>query len=678
MKLISTACPRNCYSSCSMIVKVNNGKVTGIEPNPANQATPEGPCIKGLAYVERANSPERLLYPMIRTGKNGFERTDWETALGLLADRLIRFRKESGPHSVLFYASSGMSGLLNEISGSFWKMYGGATTTYGNLCWPAGLEATRLTLGAIEHNVPWDLENARLIILWGKNPAGTNIQEMIHINKSLEKGGKLIVIDPRRTESSENADYLVQIKPGTDAALALGIAGELIRKGMVDHDFINKYVKGYDQFAERACRYSPSMVADICGIPEKGIIQLAGIIGTTHPVTMIPGYGMQRYKNGGQTIRALLALQVITGNIGKHGGCWQYANLQSYVFDDIKEPLNYYPGCEDPSFRRKVSMARLGEDILALSDPPVRMIWVERGNPLTQNPDIYRTRNAFRKAEFRVVIDQFLTDTALEADLILPAKNMFEQTDIIGSYWNPYIQLKQKVVDPPPEVKPETEIYYLLAKKMGINEEKILKHIPEPGDASVETWLNKKLEPFPELSLEQLKNGPMLGTCHNEIPFADHIFSTPSGKIELLSEQASLQWGVDPLPDYVPIDNLTEFPLQLLSPNSRYRIHSQFGNLEIIKQFEPEALLFVNPADADKRGIGHLETAILFNDLATFEVKISFDFGLRTGCVVLTNGHWAVNGATPNMLTQGRMTDMGYGTAFHDTFVELKKLSHGK
>lgn len=188
MKLISSVCPRNCYSTCSIKVKVENNRVTGIEPHPQNLATPEGPCIKGLAYVERAHSKDRILYPQKRVAEGKYERISWEEALDTIAQKLNHCKETYGVHSVLYFASSGMSGLLNGVSSSFWKLFGGATTTYGNLCWPAGLEAARLTLGANKHNAPWDLEHAKLIVLWGKNPAETNIQEMIPIEKAQEKG----------------------------------------------------------------------------------------------------------------------------------------------------------------------------------------------------------------------------------------------------------------------------------------------------------------------------------------------------------------------------------------------------------------------------------------------------------------------------------------------------------
>ncbi|PKQ65904.1 hypothetical protein BZG02_02565 [Labilibaculum filiforme] len=675
MKLISSACPRNCYSTCSIKVRVENNQVTGIEAHAGNRATPEGPCIKGLAYVERANSKNRILYPQKRVATGKYERISWEEALNTIAEKLSHCKENFGPHSILYFAASGMSGLLNGVSTSFWKLFGGATTTYGNLCWPAGLEATRLTMGANKHNAPWDLEHAKLIVLWGKNPVETNIQEMMPIEKAQEKGAQFVVIDPRRTPSTERANSLFQIKSGTDGALALGLAREIIKNDWIDHEFITQYVLGFEQFKERVEAYTLEKVSQICRISEEAIRNLAKQIGTIKPMTLIPGYGLQRYENGGQTTRCLLALSVITGNIGKPGACWHYANLQSYVFDDLKEPESYFPGCEHPSFRRKIAMATLGNDLLNIKDPEVKFIWVERGNPLSQNPDTNSIRKAFRKADFRVVVEQFMTDTAYEADIVLPAKNMFEQSDIIGSYWNPYVQLKQKVLEPAGEVKPETEIYYLLAKRLGMDEDAISKNLPEPTDEAVEEYLNTFLAKFPELSLEELKKGPQLANSFEEIPFADHQFPTPSGKIELYSEQAPNLWGIDALPDYVPLPVQHEFPLQLISPNSKNRIHSQFGNLEVIKQFEPEAYLYVHPLDAEDRGISNLEQVEMFNHQGKSKVRVQFDLGLRQGNVVLTNGHWGINGAAPNLFTTGKETDIGHGTAFHNTWLEIRKIN---
>ncbi|MEA1898276.1 MAG: molybdopterin-dependent oxidoreductase [Bacteroidota bacterium] len=680
MKLISTACPRNCYSTCSFKVSVDKGKIINFEPHPDNLATPEGMCLKGLSYKERVYSKDRILYPMKKCKAGNFKRISWDSALKQIIEKLEYYRETAGPQSVLFYESSGMSGLLNEISLKFWELYGGATTSYGNLCWPAGLEASRLTLGANKHNVPWDLENARLIIMWGKNSVETNIQESIPLEKALEKGAKLVVIDPRRTPTADKAHLLIQPRPGTDGALALGIAKILIDTGHIDNEFISNHVYGFEEFRNSLSSWSVSKVESITGIPGSYILKLASWIGEIQAMTILPGYGMQRYTNGGQTIRCLLSLQVITGNIGKPGACWHYANLQSYVFDKLLEPLSYYPSLSDNSpFRRSISKAKLGIDMLAQRDPELKMAWVERGNPLSQNPDTNTIIKAFRKLEFVVVVDQFMTDTAREANIILPAKTMFEQSDLIGSYWNPYVQLKQKLIEPPGEVKPETEIYRLLAKGLNFSKSIIDTHFPDSNDKAIELWLKTKLQVYPALDYEKLKEGPQLAPNLQEIAFEDLKFDTPSGKIELYSSKAVELWKVDPLPGYLETEeniqkNDKNGFFYFLTPNTKNRIHSQFGNLDVIRQFDPEPILDIHPEEAQKRNINNGEVVRVFNSRGELKIKVRYQLGLRRRCVFTANGWWMSEGGGANFLSAPRETDMGHGTAFHDNLVKIEKI----
>lgn len=681
MAIVSTACPRNCYSTCSFKVHIEDGRVVNIDPHSENKATPEGICLKGLSYVERAHSKDRILHPLKKNDQNEFDRISWDDALEEIAKKMAHLKTEHGNASILFYAASGMSGLVNDYSKKFWEMFGGATTMYGNLCWPAGLEAIQLTLGENKHNLPWDIENARLIILWGKNPAETNIQQMIFIERAQAAGAKLVVIDPRRTPSSERADLLIQPTPGTDAALALGIANLLIQNDWIDGEFIDKHVLGFEEFKASLEKYTPERVSKITDVPEDFIRELATDIGNIKPMTLSPGYGMQRFTNGGQTIRALLSLNVLTGNIGKPGACFHYANLQSYVFDTLKEPMSYYPDLgSNPLFRRSISMAKLGQDMLDTKDPALKMIWVERGNPVAQNPDTNTVLKAVRKLDYRVVVEQFMTDTAREADIILPAKNMFEQTDIIGSYWNPYVQLKPKVMDLAGEVKPETEIYYLLAQKHGYSREAINKFLPEPGDEHIENILKEKLKRFPQLSWEKLTKGPLTAPGNEDIAFASMVFPTPSGKIELYSKRAVETWGEDPLPTFKPmiqeeLQLSDRYPLQLLTPNTKNRIHSQFGNLQVIRQFAPEPYAVISIKDANERGIRDGDKIRIFNDRGELTSKVKVNFSLKKGCVVYYNGWWLQEGGTPNLLTKGRETDMGYGTGFHDCLVEVHKVN---
>ncbi len=680
MAEFSTACPRNCYSSCSFKARVENGKLLGIEPHPGNKATPEGPCLKGLTYVERNNSKVRIIHPLFKNKSGQFKQISWPQALSILADKLKGLKEKYGAKSILFYESSGMSGLTNNFSSRFWELFGGATTTYGNLCWPAGLEAVRLTLGENKHNVPWDLEQSKLIILWGKNPAETNIHQMLFIEKAQAKGAKVVVIDPRITASSQRADLLIQVKPGSDAAIALALANDLIQKNKIDKDFVDKWVLGFEEFKDSIKNWTLARAAKEAQVPLEFLEELSRDLAEIKPMTLIPGYGMQRFSNGGQSIRALLSLSILTGNIGKEGACFHYANLQSYVFDKLKEPESYYPDLEkNPVFRRSISKARLGQDILDQKDPPLKMIWVERGNPITQNPDTNKSLEAFRKLDFRVVVEQFMTDTAQEADLILPAKTMFEQSDIIGSYWNPYVQLKPKITKVAGEVKPETEIYFHLAKSLGFSDEEILRKLPKPNNDSVEDYLKRELKSFKNLEWEELKKGPVLAPGLEKIAFANKKFKTPSSKIELYSTEATDKWKVSPLPTYDALKPETdEYPFFLLSPNTKNRIHSQFGNLNLIKQFTAETHCVISAEDALNKGIQKGDRIRLFNAKASFTTKTEISFGLKRGCVLYYNGWWMQEGGSPNLLTEGRETDMGHGTAFHDTRIQIEKIKESK
>jgi anaerobic selenocysteine-containing dehydrogenase len=321
-------------------------------------------------------------------------------------------------------------------------------------------------------------------------------------------------------------------------------------------------------------------------VPARTIHHLADLIAQCGPVTISAGFGMQRYTNSAQTMRALLALLVITGNIGKPGAGWVYANLQSQIFSHPKDPIAFFPPEEEAdSVRVSISTALLGQQMLAQRDPPLKMAWVERGNPVTQNPNTNEVLEAFRALEFRVVVDQFLTDTAREADIILPAKTMFEQTDVINAYWHAYIQIKEKLIEPPGEVKPETEIYYSLAQRLGIPPEEIARVIPEPSDDAIEQYLRRRLELFDDLTLEKLREGPVLAPGHQEVAWSDRIFPTRSGKIELFSEEAKERWGVDPLPRYTdPVEvpryvGHGEAPAEenLLQAASESRGHPSFG-----------------------------------------------------------------------------------------------------
>ena len=678
MTVHTTACPRNCYSTCAMRVTVQQGRVTAIDPHEGNLATAEGPCLKGLSYLERCTSPERILHPMKRTASGSFERVGWDEALDLITRHLDTARRAHGPQSVFYYAASGTKGLLNSCGLAFWRQFGGCTTTYGDLCWPAGLEATRLTFGDNRQSAPWDIAQSRLIVMWGKNASETNLHQMRFVHQALERGARLVVIDPRRTPTADRAHLLLQPRPGTDGALALGLAHLLIEEGQVDLGFIREHVLGYEAFAAAVKAWTPIRTAQVCGIPETQLLELADLMGQVAPMSICAGFGMQRYTNGGQTMRAIQALLPLTGNLGKPGAGWVYANLATQIFGHLKDPLDFYPPEQpDGVVRVSVSTARLGKDMLAQQDPPLKVGWVERGNPAAQNPETPAVLAALRALDFLVVVDERLTDTAREAHLVLPSKSLFEQTDVIGAYWHAYLQIRQKVVEPPGEVRPETEIYRALGQRLGFTPDQLAEFLPQPGDAGVEAWLEARLAPH-GLTLSQLREGPVLAPGAEEVAFANLRFTTPSGKVELLSEEAVARWGVAALPDFTPpVESQTagggRHPLQLLTPNTKNSIHSQFLPLQVIRQLMPGPSLEMGPEDAHQRGLKEGQRVRVFNDRGSLELPLHISFGMRPGTVAAYNGFGAEDGGSVNLLSEGRETDLGFGAGFHDNLVEVER-----
>jgi anaerobic selenocysteine-containing dehydrogenase len=455
------------------------------------------------------------------------------------------------------------------------------------------------------------------------------------------------------------------------------VAWVLINENLIDNHFIKNWVAGFEEYKLNSL-ISPAVAENITGIPSDEIIALARIIGNGDPVTFLPGYGLQRYKNGGQTIRSILSLAVITGNIGKSGAGFNYANLQSYIYDDTKEPESYYPDkVKDHPFRRSVSMAMLGPDILKAKDPEIKAIWVERGNPVLQSPDSNSVFEAFSKMDFRVVAEQFMTDTAKMADIILPAKDIFEQSDIIGSYWSPYIQFKPKVLEPAGDVLPESEIYFNIAKLIGLDATKDI--IPEPGNNNIEEWLESRIRNYPLNNLDDLKRGPVLAPGLQYIAYEDMKFDTPSGKIELYSSRLADIWKSSPFPVYSPLhcdkDHNRKYPLTIMTPNTGSRIHSQFGNLDVIRRSVETPSVELSCRDAADRGINTGNKVRVYNNMGSFESVAKVTDRALSGNIVLPNGIWTDEGGGGNCLIRPEETDLGFGAAFHGNRAEIEKLS---
>jgi anaerobic selenocysteine-containing dehydrogenase len=648
-----------------MLVTVRNDRIVRIEGDPLNPVTAGKVCLKGISYARRVATKDRLETPLRRRPGGGFEAVSWDAALDDIAERLRKIRSESGPLSVLFYEGSGSHGALSALSDAFWNPFGGPTRAHGDLCWPAGLEATRLTYGDNLHNHPRLTRESRFILLWGHNPAETNIHQMRLILEAQEGGAAIAVIDPRSTDTSDAADYHLQPRPGTDAALALGFAHAIVDAGLHDTRFLAQSAFGFDSYLQRVREYPLDRVAEITGLEAGAIRDVALTYARAHPALLIAGFGLQRHRNAGQTVRAAALLPALTGNVGKAGGGWQYANLASHRLQAPPLP----PRPRGPT--RSFPTSRLGREIIESADPEIRAAWFEKANPASQHPRTAAVVEGLGGLDLVVVVDQFLTKTARCAHYVLPAKSMFEQEDLVTAYWHPYLQFRARVMEPPPGVKTETEIWQLLCERFGFDTDFLTRHPRE--------ILRSMLPAGQEDLLERLERGPVDPSGKSDVAFEDGRFPTPSGKIEFESEQAGRLWGVDPLPAYLPLEEghesqaVRRYPLQLLTCKTRERIHSQFGNLDWIRDVERPRRLDINPADARARNLVDGDRARVWNERGSVCLHIHVDPGIRPGVVHVIEGCCGLDDPEVNRLIGDGVTDMNHGAVFYECLVEVEK-----
>jgi anaerobic selenocysteine-containing dehydrogenase/Fe-S-cluster-containing dehydrogenase component len=673
---VRTVCPRNCYCTCGMLVTHEGRRITRIDGDPENPATRGRVCLKGISYARRVSTGQRLLRPLKRQPGGSFVQVSWDEALGEIAARLDRVRAEHGPESVLYYEASGSHGALGRLSMAFWRQFGGCTLTYGDLCWPAGLEATRLTYGTNLHSHPRHTAASRFVLLWGHNPAETNVHQMRWIHDAQERGAIVAVVDPRSTDTTDAADVHLQPRPGTDAALALGMARVIVHAELHDTAFLERHASGFEHYLARIREFTLDRVSSVTGLPAAAVERLALDYARSKPALLIAGFGLQRHHRAGQAIRAVALLPALTGNVGMAGGGWQYANLNSHTLQDPPLPP------EPPRVRRAIPVSRLGPALAELGGPAVKAAWIEKGNPASQNPRSNLVRDALERMDLVVVVDQFMTDTARLAHLVLPAKTMFEEEDLVTGYWHPYLQLRTKLWDPPGEVKTETEIWRLLAARFGFDTSFF------PGtDGEVRQLLLQMLPSAQGFSLahqgqallDTLACRPVDPTGAGDIAFADLRFPTPSGRIEFASAEAAQVWGLDPVPDYVPLDeghespHARKYPLQLLSCKTRDRIHSQFGNLDWVRDVERPHGLDMHPADAAARGLGDGDQAEVWNDRGRVALRVRLDHGLRPGVVHALEGRCHEGDPDINVLTDAGVTDINYGATFYECLVEVSR-----
>jgi anaerobic selenocysteine-containing dehydrogenase len=680
-KVVRLACPHDCPDTCAMEATVVDGRAVSLRGAADHPTTRGTLCTKVARYLDRTYSPDRVLFPMRRAGAKGegrFKRISWDEALDEIAARLGAIAASAdGPQAILPYSYAGNMGLLQygSMDRRFFHRLG-ASLLDRTICSTAGKAGWGSVIGA---SMGMDLEafeDSRLILIWGSNPVASHLHFWTRAQEAKRRGARLVAIDPYRSDTAQKCHEHVALMPGTDAALALGLMHVLIRDGLVDRDYVDRYTVGFDALASRAAQWPPQRAAATCGIPVAQLERLAHDYGTIRPAAIRLNYGMQRVTGGGNAVRAVACLPALVG-------AWREPAGGALLSSSGTFPVNS-AALERPDLiagsPRTVNMSTIGAALTALADPPIRAIFVYNSNPLAVAPESAQVTAGFAREDlFCVVHDIFRTDTADYADILLPATTQLEHTDIHTSYGHLYVQATNRAVEPLGESLPNTEVFRRLARRMGFTE----ACFADDDDALARTALRFDDPKLAGLDWDTLKakGWHRLDVPRPYAPFAHGGFPTRSGKCELWSESMRAR-GEDPLPAYVPPREAAasnaalaaRYPLSFISPPVRNFLNSSFANLPASLAEEKTPHLDIHPLDAQPRGIVDGTSVRIFNDRGAFCASARVTDRARPGVVVAPSVWWrklAPGGENANAVTSQALTDLGRGPTFYDCLVEV-------
>ena len=683
-EVVRGACPHDCPDTCAMLITVENGRAVRVAGDPEHPFTQGFLCAKVNRYVERTYHDDRLRTPMRRVGPKGsgqFAPISWTDALDEIATRLSAIAQSSdGPQAILPYSYAGTMGLVQGSSMDFRFFHLlGASKLDRTICSMAGTVGMRMTVGA---NIGADSEgvpDSDLILLWGTNTLTANPHLWPFILKAKERGARIICIDPIQTRTALQSDEWIPIRPGADAALALGMMHVIFARGLEDRDYLERYTLGHEAMRERAAEWSPARTAEVTGLPEETIVSLGERFGRARAAFIRVNYGLQRHAGGGMAVRTIACLPAVTGHWRRAGGGVQLSTSANFQFN--RAALER-PDLSPPT--RTINMIRLGDaltrDDAGVGGPPVKALVVYNSNPAAVAPDRNTVlRGLAREDLFTVVLEHFQTDTADWADIVLPATTQLEHWDIHFAYGHHYVTLNRPSIAPIGDAKPNSEIFRLIAARMGMT-----NPLLQDDDISlIKQALASQSPKLEGVTFDTLleRGWTRLNVPTPYLPYADGQFTTPSGKCEFYSERLA-GMGLDPLPTYTPPYESVErdpalvkrFPLTLISSPAHTFLNTTFVNVTSLRRQAREPEVLLHPADAERRAIVNGAMVTVHNDRGVFLAKARVEPSIREGVAWAPSIWWgklAADGANANQTTSQRETDLGHGPVFYDNQVEV-------
>ncbi len=670
MEILSHGCTLDCFDCCKFNIYVEDNEILKIVGDKNHPFTKGFVCKKGLAHLDRLHHKDRIYNPMIKI--NGeWREISFDEALSIIAEKLNYYKDKYSSKSILYYEQYGNGALLKSMGDLFFNFFGGVSKSKGGPCWSAGIKAQTINFGDVRSHSLEDMLNSKSIFIWGKNPAFTSVHTIQCIKKAKAKGSKIVVIDPIYTKTAEMADRYVRIKPNGDGALALAMGKIIIEKRLYDEEYINKHVNGFELYKNYLSSLNLENLIEASGVIKEEIEELVYLY-TNKYSTILLGYGMQKYKNGGNTISLVDILGAITGQIGFSGGGINYANK---VYPNVinSDPYNSEECCENRFFyvsemAEFIKASLEGKDYyndeniyikennskgeLRKFDVPIKMAVVTKANLLNQLADLNELKGAFSKIEFKVCFDMFMTDTAKECDLFIPTTSTLESEDIIySSMTNPYIIYNEKAAEPKERLMDEYEFFKELARILNIEKYPYVDK---------REYLTKVIEPLKkynkEISIEYLKDDYF--TIHKPVAWEDKRFETTSGKFEIFFNNRLYR------------DNIKDNQFILLTNHTRDSLSSQH-----MMDKEGISIAYINENMAKKLELFNDEIVTLKNKNGEIKVRLNIDNMVADNVVLMYVGWWTKHG-NPNYLTESGISDIGGQVTYNETKVEIiKKLT---